>query len=64
MVHTLVESEAFVRAFSPGSTLEQGLKAFLSTWPEMLAVVGPPLVPVRITNRDKRGIPTARSGNN
>jgi hypothetical protein len=25
---TLVESEALVRAFSPGSTLEPGLKAF------------------------------------
>jgi hypothetical protein len=29
-----------------------GTKGLSSTWPEMVAVAGPPLVPVRITNRD------------
>jgi hypothetical protein len=33
-------------------------------WPEIVVVAGPPLVPTRITNRDKRGLPTASSDNN
>jgi hypothetical protein len=49
---TLVESEAIVRAFSPGSTLGAGTKGLSSTWPEMLVGDTHPLVPVRITNRD------------
>jgi hypothetical protein len=50
---TLVESEALVRAFSPGSTLEPGLKAFRRRGPKC-SLETPPLVPVAITNRDTR----------
>jgi hypothetical protein len=53
VVLPLVEREALVRAFSPGSTLEPGLKVFrrrgLKCW-----LKTPPLVSVGVTNRDKR----------
>jgi hypothetical protein len=49
--HTLVEREAFVQAFSPGSTLEPGLKAFHRRGPKC-PLEHPPLVPVGTTNRD------------
>jgi hypothetical protein len=49
----LVESEAFVRAFSPGSTLEPGLMTFRRRGSKCSPET-PPLVPVGITNRDKR----------
>jgi hypothetical protein len=49
----LVEREAFVRAFSLGSTLEPGLKAFRRRGPKC-SLETPPLVPIGITNRDKR----------
>jgi hypothetical protein len=48
-----MEREALVRAFSPGSTLKTGLKAFRRRGPKCLLET-PPLVPVGITNRDKR----------
>jgi hypothetical protein len=35
-LHSLVESEALVRAFSPGSTLEPELKAFYRRGPKWL----------------------------
>jgi hypothetical protein len=50
---TLVEWETLVRAFSPGSTLEPGLKAFHQRCPKCWSET-PHLVPVGITNRDKR----------
>jgi hypothetical protein len=50
---SLVEREALVRAFSPGSTLEPGLKAFRRRGPNC-SLETPPLVSVGITNRDKR----------
>jgi hypothetical protein len=34
LIPSLVESEAFVQAFSPGSTLEPGLKAFRRRGPK------------------------------
>jgi hypothetical protein len=49
----LVESEALVRAFSPGSTLEPRLKAFRQRGPKCWREATP-LVSVGITNRDKR----------
>jgi hypothetical protein len=52
-VLTLVESEAFVLAFSPVSTLEPGPKAFHRRGPKW-SLETPPLVLVGITNRDKR----------
>jgi hypothetical protein len=55
MFSTLVESEPFVRAFSPGSTLEPGLKAFRRHGPKC-SLETPPLVPVGITYRDKRAV--------
>jgi hypothetical protein len=48
--HTPVESETFVRSFSPGSTLEPGLKAFRRRGPKC-SLETPPLVH---TNREKR----------
>jgi hypothetical protein len=54
-LRSLVESEPFVWAFSPGSTLEPGLKAFRRRGPKcLLETPRPPLVPVGITNRNKR----------
>jgi hypothetical protein len=50
---TLVEWETLVRAFSPGSTLEPGLKAFHQRCPKCWSET-PHLVPDGITNRDKR----------
>jgi hypothetical protein len=49
---SLVESEAFVRAFSPGSTLEPGLKAFRRRGPKCPLETPPLLVQVGTTNRD------------
>jgi hypothetical protein len=46
------EREDLVRTFSPGSTLESGLKVFRRRGPKC-SLVTPPLVPVAITNRDK-----------
>jgi hypothetical protein len=51
--HPLVEREALVQAFSPGSTLEPGLKVFRRRGPKC-SLETPLLVPVGITNRDKR----------
>jgi hypothetical protein len=51
---TLVEREALVRAFSPDSTLDPGLKAFRQRGPKCSLETPPPLVPVGITNHDKR----------
>jgi hypothetical protein len=42
-----------VRVFSPGSTLEPGLKVFRRRDPKY-SLETPPLVPVGITNHDKR----------
>jgi hypothetical protein len=50
---TRVESEAFIQAFSPGSTLEPGLKAFRRRGLKC-SLETPPLVLVGMTNRDKR----------
>jgi hypothetical protein len=52
-LQSFLESRAFVRAFSPGSTLEPGLKAFRRRGPKC-SLETPPLVPVGISNRDKR----------
>jgi hypothetical protein len=66
-MYSLVEREAFVRAFSPSSTLKPGLKAFCRRGPKChecsptLVQVDnttgdkrpTPLVSVRVTNRDK-----------
>jgi hypothetical protein len=40
-----------------GFNFGAGTKGLSSTWPEIAVVAGPPLVPVGITNRDKRGAP-------
>jgi hypothetical protein len=69
-MYSLVEREAFVQAFSPGTTLEPGLKTFCRRGPKChecsptLVPVDnttrkkdPPLVSVRVTNRDKRVTP-------
>jgi hypothetical protein len=45
--------EDLVQAFSPGSTLEPGLKIFRRRGPKC-SLETTPLVPVGITNRDKR----------
>jgi hypothetical protein len=50
---TLVEREAFVRAFSPGSTLESGLKTFRRRGPKWLLE----------TPVTKGGVPTTFSRN-
>jgi hypothetical protein len=51
--HPLVEREALVRAFSPGSTLEPRLKAFRRHGPKC-SLETPPFSPGWYTNRDKR----------
>jgi hypothetical protein len=56
-----VEREALVRALIPFN-FGAGTKGLSPTWSEMAVVAGPPLVPIRITNRDKRGLPTVPSG--
>jgi hypothetical protein len=50
-----VERVALVRTFIPGSTLEPGLKVFRRRGLKCLLET-PPLVPVGITNRDKRAV--------
>jgi hypothetical protein len=51
--YTPVEREVFVRAFSPGSTLEPGLKTFCRRGPKCHEC-SPILVPVDNTTHDKR----------
>jgi hypothetical protein len=48
-----VESEVLVRVFSSGSNFGAGIKSLSLTWSEML-IGDAHLVPVGITNRDKR----------
>jgi hypothetical protein len=57
-IRTLVESETFVQAFSPGSTLEPGLKAFRQRGPKC-----PLETPTLLRTGNKEGVPTAFSRN-